>query len=152
VFFLLSSADSELEFDLDVAKENSLSNPAYYLKYTHARLCSVERQAVGVGMQIPGSASAGDVALLSSADDRELIKCILRAQDEIDDAASARQPHRVLYLAGELAKATNVVYQKEKVISDDAALAGARLCLVRSARLLLGAYAALLGVSLPESM
>jgi arginyl-tRNA synthetase len=112
----------------------------------------VERQAVGVGMQIPGSASAGDVALLSSADDRELIKCILRAQDEIDDAASARQPHRVLYLAGELAKATNVVYQKEKVISDDAALAGARLCLVRSARLLLGAYAALLGVSLPESM
>jgi arginyl-tRNA synthetase len=152
VFFLLSSADSELEFDLDVAKENSLSNPAYYLKYTHARLCSVERQAVGVGMQIPGLASAGDVALLSSADDRELIKCILKAQDEIDDAASARQPHRVLYLAGELAKATNVVYQKEKVISDDAALAGARLCLVRSARLLLGAYAALLGVSLPESM
>ena len=152
VFFLLSSADSELEFDLEAAKENSLDNPAYYLKYTHARLCSVERQVRGIGAAVPSGATPGDILFLKSPEDRELLKCLLKAQDEVDDAARTRQPHRVLYLAGELAKAVNTFYQKEKVIQEDAALARARMVLVLTSQRLLKAYAHILGVTLPESM
>jgi len=152
VFFLLSSADSELEFDLEAAKENSLDNPAYYLKYTHARLCSVERQVRGIGAVVPSEATSADILFLKSPEDRELLKCLLKAQDEVDDAARTRQPHRVLYLAGELAKAVNTFYQKEKVIQEDAALARARMVLVLASQRLLQAYAHILGVTLPESM
>lgn len=152
VFFLLSSADSELEFDLEVAKTNSLDNPAYYLKYTHARLCSVERQAGTVGLLLPDHVEPVDVELLSTGEDRELLKCLLKAQDEVDDAACARQPHRVLYLASELAKSVNTFYQKEKVIQDDMPLGRARMVLVLASRRLLGAYAHILGITLPESM
>ena len=152
VFFLLSSADSELEFDLEVAKDNSLDNPAYYLKYTHARLCSVERQACGTGAVIVSEATPVDVSRLTTAEDRELLKCLLKAQDEVDDAARARQPHRILYLASELAKAVNTFYQKEKVIQEDAGLAQARMLLVLVSQRLLKAYALILGVTLPESM
>ncbi len=152
VFFLLSSADSELEFDLEAAKENSLDNPAYYLKYTHARLCSVERQVRGIGAAVPSGATPGDILFLKSPEDRELLKCLLKAQDDVDDAARTRQPHRVLYLAGELAKAVNTFYQKEKVIQEDAALARARMVLVMTSQRLLKAYAHILGVTLPESM
>lgn len=152
VFFLLSSADSELEFDLEVAKENSLDNPAYYLKYTHARLCSVERQAQGIGAVVPMEATPADVSRLSTPEDRELLKCLLKAQDEVDDAARSRQPHRILYLASELAKSVNAFYQKEKVIQEDAGLARARMVLVLVSQRLLRAYAHVLGVTLPESM
>lgn len=152
VFFLLSSADSELEFDLEVAKENSLDNPAYYLKYTYARLCSVERQARGIGAVVPSVAGPADVLRLKSPEDRELMKCLLKAQDEVDDAARARKPHRILYLASELAKSVNVFYQKEKVIQEDAGLARARMLLVLASQRLLQAYAHILGVTLPESM
>ncbi len=152
VFFLLSSADSELEFDLEVAKTNSLDNPAYYLKYTHARLCSVERQAETVGLLLPVHAESADVELLSTSEDRELLKCLLKAQDEVDDAACARQPHRVLYLASELAKSINAFYQKEKVIQDNMSLGRARMVLALASRRLLGAYAHILGITLPESM
>ncbi len=152
VFFLLSSADSELEFDLEVAKENSLDNPAYYLKYTHARLCSVERQAQASGVMVPSSAVAEDVALLTTQEDREVLKALLKTQDEIDDAARARQPHRVLYLASELAKATNAFYQKEKVLQEDSTLARARLLAATCVRRMLEAYACILGITLPETM
>jgi arginyl-tRNA synthetase len=152
VFFLLSSADSDLEFDLEVAKANSLDNPAYYLKYTHARLGSVERQARGIGAALPDHAAPGDVQQLTTGEDRELLRCLLKAQDEVDDAARTRQPHRVLYLASELAKSINTFYQKEKVIQDDAGLARARMVLVLVSRRLLQAYAHILGMGLPESM
>lgn len=152
VFFLLSSADSELEFDLEAAKANSLDNPAYYLKYTHARLASVVRQARGIGSPVPTQVRADDVALLTTMDDRELLKCLLKAQDEVDDAARTRQPHRILYLASELAKSVNVFYQKEKVLQEDTHLAQARMVLVVAAQRLLEAYASILGISLPEAM
>lgn len=152
VFFLLSSADSELEFDLEAAKANSLDNPAYYLKYTHARLASVIRQARGIGSPVPTHVRADDVALLTTMDDRELLKCLLKAQDEVDDAARSRQPHRILYLASELAKSVNVFYQKEKVLQEDTHLAQARMVLVVAAQRLLEAYASILGISLPEAM
>lgn len=152
VFFLLSSADSELEFDLEAAKENSLDNPAYYLKYTHARLASVVRQARGIGGSIPSEARSSDVAQLRTPEDRELLKCLLKAQDEVDDAARTRQPHRILYLASELAKSVNVFYQKEKVIQEDTSLAQARMVLVVAAQRLLQAYAYILGIDLPEAM
>ncbi len=152
VFFLLSSADSELEFDLEVAKENSLDNPAYYLKYTYARLCSVIRQASGIGAVGPFMASPADVSRLKTSEDRELLKCLLKAQDEVDDAARTRQPHRILYLASELAKSVNAFYQKEKVIQEDSNLARARMLLVLVSQCLLQAYAHVLGVTLPESM
>jgi arginyl-tRNA synthetase len=70
----------------------------------------------------------------------------------VDDAARTRQPHRVLYLASELAKSINTFYQKEKVIQDDVGLARARMVLVLASRRLLQAYALILGMSLPESM
>ena len=152
VFFLLSSSDSELEFDLEAAKENSLDNPAYYLKYTHARLASVVRQARGIGTYIPSEARAEDVSRLTTPEDRELLKCLLKAQDEVDDAARNRQPHRVLYLASELAKSVNVFYQKEKVIQEDGGLAQARMLLVMASQRLLQAYAHILGISLPDAM
>lgn len=152
VFFLLSSADSELEFDLEAAKEKSLDNPAYYLKYTHARLASVLRQAQGIGVPLPSEAHSDDIARLTTPEDRELLKCLLKAQDEIDDAARTRQAHRVLYLASELAKSVNVFYQKEKVIQEDSALAQARMLLVAASQRLLQAYAHILGISLPDAM
>ena len=152
VFFLLSSADSELEFDLEAAKENSLENPAYYLKYTYARLCSVVRQAHAVGAVVPERAVPRDVALLTTLEDRELLKCLFKAQEEIDDAARSRQAHRVLYLASELAKAVNAFYQKEKVLQEDQDVGRSRMLLVRASQQVLLAYAQILGIHLPDTM
>ena len=112
----------------------------------------MERQAGTVGLLLPDHVEPVDVELLSTGEDRELLKCLLKAQDEVDDAACARQPHRVLYLASELAKSVNTFYQKEKVIQDDMPLGRARMVLVLASRRLLGAYAHILGITLPESM
>ncbi len=112
----------------------------------------MERQARGIGAVVPPVASPADVARLKTPEDRDLLKCLLKAQDEVDDAARTRQPHRILYLASELAKAVNAFYQKEKVIQEDTGLAQARMLLVLVSQRLLQAYAHVLGVTLPESM
>jgi arginyl-tRNA synthetase len=151
-FFLLQrSADSQMDFDLDLAKEQSEENPVYYVQYAHARIASIERYAREQGVDDEG----GDVSLLTHPAEQELIKQMLRLPEVVEQAAAQLAPHHLTFYAQELATSFHSFYTQCRVVSSDPAdaeLNKARLKLVRAARLVLARTLGLLGVSAPEKM
>jgi len=151
-FFLLQrSADSQMDFDLDLAKEQSEENPVYYVQYAHARIASIERYALEQGVDDAG----GDVSLLTHPAEQELIKEMLRLPEVVEQAASQLAPHHLTVYAQELATSFHSFYTQCRVVSShpaDAGLNKARLKLVRAARQVLARTLGLLGVSAPEQM
>ncbi len=151
-FFLLQrSADSQMDFDLDLAKEQSEENPVYYVQYAHARIASIERYAREQGVDDEG----GDVSLLTHPAEQELIKQMLRLPEVVEQAATQLAPHHLTFYAQELATSFHSFYTQCRVVSSDPAdaeLNKARLKLVRAARLVLARTLGVLGVSAPEKM
>jgi arginyl-tRNA synthetase len=149
-YFLLSrSADSQMEFDIDLAKEQSDENPVYYIQYAHARICSILRHAGEL------SAASGDVALLTHPAELELMRAMLRLPEVVRLAAEQLAPHHLTYYAYELAAAFHSFYRDCRVVSaeaEDQALTLARLKLVAAARLALARTLGIMGMSAPEVM
>ncbi|MFA4858892.1 MAG: arginine--tRNA ligase [Candidatus Margulisiibacteriota bacterium] len=148
-YFAMNDAHTHLEFDLEKAKEKSMDNPVYYLQYAFARLSSIMREAHKGGHKI---ASSKDIFLLSSNDDRDLMKMLLDYPDALSEAAQARQPHRLINFAVELATFFHSYYHRNRVISADPKLTSARLVLVSSVKIVLKSIFDLLGISAPEKM
>jgi len=149
--FLMRRSDSHLDFDLEVAKRQSNENPVYYVQYAHARICSILKMAEEKGFEIP-HLSEVDAALLQLPEEIELIKAITRFPELIEGAARALEPHRMTFYLNDLAASFHSYYKKNKVLSDDLALSGARLFLVRSILAVLKNALKILGVSAPEKM
>jgi arginyl-tRNA synthetase len=149
-YFLLSrSADSQMEFDLDLAKEQSDANPVYYIQYAHARICSILRLAQGIDR------SAGDPALLKEPAELALLRRMARLPQTVLAAAVQRAPHLLAYYAYDLAAAFHAFYRDCRVISTaagDEALTAARLDLVAACRVVLARTLRLMGMSAPETM
>ena len=150
-FFLMRSADTTLDFDLELAKSQSAENPVYYVQYAHARICSILRVAREAGVNVPSAADA-DLNLLEHEYEAELIKKLAGFPDLVVEAGQAYEPHRLTRYAQDLAAIFHSFYTECRVVSEDEALTAARLVLVDSARTVLANTLGLLGISAPEKM
>lgn len=147
-FFLSRSADSQMDFDLELARKQSADNPVYYVQYAHARISSILRLAQERGIDYRG----GDVSLLTSEPELTLIRKMLQLPEVMEMVAQALEPHHLSYYALDMATIFHNFYEKCRVISQDEALTGPRLKLVKAARIVLAKALRLMGMSAPERM
>jgi len=150
-FFLMRSADSTLDFDLELAKSQSSENPVYYVQYAHARICSILRKAEEVGVKVL-PASEVNLALLGHSSEIELIKKLSELPDLVAEVAGSYETHRLTRYAQDLAAIFHGFYTECRVVSEDEELTKARLALVDAARTVLTNTLHLLGISAPEKM
>jgi arginyl-tRNA synthetase len=151
-FFLMRRADSQLVFDIDLAKQQSNDNPVYYVQYAHARVCSINRNAMEQGIALPVGENEVDVALLSLDEELTLAKLLSRYPETLAGAAENLEPHRVVYYLQELAAQFHSYYNRHRVIVEDQQTTRARLYLVNALRTVLASALSLLGVSAPQKM
>jgi len=147
-FFLSRSADSQMDFDLELAKRQSADNPVYYVQYAHARISSILRLAQGRGIDYHG----GDVSLLTSEMELTLIRKMLQLPEVMEMVAQALEPHHLSYYALDLATIFHNFYEKCRVISQEEALTKARLKLVEAALIVLAKALRLMGMTAPYRM
>lgn len=150
-FFVMRSADSHLDFDLDLAKAQSNDNPVYYVQYAHARICSIKRQLEEQGRPVPDPERA-DLSLLKEEAELALARRLADLPDEVASCARDLAPHRLARYVHEVAGLFHSFYNAHRVITEDAALTGARLVLVVATRVVLANCLNILGVSAPERM
>ncbi len=150
-FFLMRKADSQLEFDLDLATKQSQENPVYYMQYGHARLASINRKAIEKGVDRGGLA---DIPLqrLVEPEELHLLKALAAWPELVESAALGLEPHRVIFFMQDLAAQFHSYYNKHRVISDDLELSRARLWLAEGIRVILRNGLNLIGVDAPETM
>jgi arginyl-tRNA synthetase len=150
-FFLMRKPDNLIEFDLDLAKKQSQENPVYYVQYAHARLCSIEKQAVELGV---GTATADDAALhrLVESEEHALLKAMADYPRLVTGAATDLAPHRVIFYLMDLAAHFHGFYNKHKVLSDDPELSRARLVLCGALKHVFRNGLHLVGITAPDSM
>jgi len=150
-FYLMRSADSHLDFDLELAKTQSRENPAYYVQYAHARICSIFTTAKERGVPIPNFDTVA-WTLLKHADELALLRKISEFPEEVKQAALSRQPHRMTRYAQEVATAFHQFYTNCTVLGDMPDLTASRLALARASQIVLRNVLRLLGISAPERM
>jgi arginyl-tRNA synthetase len=150
-FMLMRSSESPIEFDLDLAKRQSDENPVFYVQYAHARSVGIlDRTAPERGIAFD---PAADVMLLIHPSELALIKEILRLSDVVKSCATRFDLHQLTFYARDLASAFNAFYRDCPVLgAEDAALVGARLKLVKAARVGLARALGLMGMHAPEQM
>ena len=147
-FFIMRNPDSHLDFDLDLAKQQSSDNPVYYVQYAHARINSI---LTATGKPAPKAADC-DLTLLKEEAELELIRKIANLPTEIAYAAEQLEPYRMARYATDLATLFHSFYNSCRVLTDDEALRDARLVLVNATRITLRNVLTLLGVCAPERM
>ncbi len=150
-FFLMRRTDSQLVFDLDLAKQQTADNPVFYVQYAHARVCSVNRNAVEQGVRLPGLGKV-DFDQLILDEELALAKLLARYPETVENAALHLEPHRVVFYLQELAALFHSYYNRQRVLTEDVEASRARLYLVNSVRIVLENALLLLGVSAPEQM
>ena len=148
-FFLMRSLDSQLDFDLDLAKKRSNENPVYYIQYAHARICSIFRQADEAGLQL---GEAPQLALLTEECETELIKKIAEYPEVIARAARDYAPQQIARYSYDLAALFHSFYNKCRIMGVGAELGEARLALVQVTAHVIRHSLGILGVSAPEHM
>ncbi|QWC22699.1 arginine--tRNA ligase [Bacillus haikouensis] len=149
-FFAMRSADTHMDFDLDLAVSQSNENPVYYAQYAHARICSILRQAEESGL---ASEDRIDLSLIGTEKEIDLLKKLGEFPQMIADSAEKRTPHRVANYINDLASAFHSFYNANKVLDDEnRELTTARLALVKAVRVTLQNALALIGVAAPEKM
>ena len=151
-FFLLArAADSQMDFDLDLAVEQSAENPVYYVQYGHARIASILRYATE---RAPDFAD-GDASLLRHPAELALIRQMLLLPEVVEQAVENLAPHHLTYYAQDLASEFHSFYKECRVVSSDPAdaeLNKARLKLVSAAKIVLAKTLRLMGMTTPERM
>jgi arginyl-tRNA synthetase len=147
-FFLSRSADSQMEFDLELAKRQSAENPVYYVQYAHARIAGIFNNEK---KQVPPYDDA-DLALLTHPTELALIRKMLQLPELVHLMALQHEPHHLPHYAQDLATAFHAFYTECRVLSDDLALSKARLKLSRAAKTTLARALTLMGMTAPERM
>jgi len=147
-FFLSRSADSQMDFDLELAKRESADNPVYYVQYAHARIASILRLARQRGIDY----GDGDVSLLVTEPELTLIRKMLLLPEVVEIIAHTLEPHHLTYYAQDLATIFHSFYKQCRVISQNKTLTKARLKLVAAAKLVLANTLHLMGMTAPEKM
>lgn len=153
--FLTRRADSHLEFDIEVAKEQSAENPVFYVQYAYARISSIFRQAMnrnGTWQAEEKRVQEVDLSALKEDDEISIIKKLLQYPIVFEGAVFSFEPHGITYYLQELAKLFHSYYNKHRIISEINTLTTARLCLCKAVQIVLEEGLKTLGVSAPERM
>jgi arginyl-tRNA synthetase len=152
-FFLMRSTSSHLEFDLNLAKEQSEKNPVYYLQYAHARIASILRFAEEQGTFNMADISTGiDYSLLKGPTEIALTKLLLDFPETIESCAMHFEPHRLTTYLQDIAAAFHRFYHEHRIVIPELDIAKARLVLCLAAKTVLANGCAILGITAPERM
>ncbi|WP_329742084.1 arginine--tRNA ligase [Dyella sp. A6] len=152
-YFLISrKGDSQLVFDIDLARSQSNDNPVYYIQYAHARVCSVLRQAVDKGFTFEPDNGLAHLARLDNEHEQILLTELSKYPEVVEAAATNLEPHLLANWLRELANALHTYYNSHQFLVDDKNLRDARLALVVATRQVLRNGLDLLGLNAPESM
>lgn len=149
--FLTRRPDSHLEFDLEVAKEQSAENPVFYVQYANARINSIFAHAREKGIEGEDFSEA-DLSLLSVHEELRLIKKLLMYPMTFEGAVLSHEPHRITFYLQELTGLFHPYYNKYKVVTEDKELSRARLALCEAIRIVIKDGLEILGLSAPERM
>ncbi|MCX7678939.1 MAG: arginine--tRNA ligase [Spirochaetes bacterium] len=149
-FFVMRSMESHLDFDLALAKRASSENPVFYLQYAHARICSIFREAINRGIEYRPNIVSKEC--LDNPESKVLLKLLLKFPEEVSDAASSCEVHRITTYLMRLAQAYHKFYTEHRVLSDDQVQTSSFMALCDGVRVVLKNGLALLGVSAPEKM
>jgi len=147
-FFLMRKADSQLIFDIDLARSQSEDNPVYYVQYAHARICSVFGKWGG---DVRALADV-NLAPLTSPYEMDLLQALYDYPDVVAGAAAERAPHLITYHLKDLAGKLHSYYNAEQFLVADEELKVARLALIAATRQVIRNGLGLLGVTAPEKM
>ena len=149
-FFIMRGSSTHLEFDLDLAREQSDKNPVFYLQYAHARIAGVLRFAESEGVQLDPDAS---LEPLVADEELALIKVMLAFKETLERAARDLEPQIVTEYLRELAVAFHKFYHEHRIVGAATdAERDARLRLLNMAKIVFGNGLKILGVDAPESM
>jgi len=150
-YFLMRSSEAHLEFDLELAKQETPENPVFYIQYAHARICSIFRGAEEKRIL---TSSNGKVDLSPLVEDEEfsIVKAILAFPEVVEKSAMALEVHRISHYLLDLVSRFHGYYSRHRVISDDFALTQARLYLLDGLRITIRNGFELMGISTPEKM
>jgi len=152
-FFLAARrADSQLTFDIDLARSQSNDNPVYYIQYAHARVCSMLRKTEDAGQPFDHSVAMANLALLDSDQEKAVLNRLARYPEVVEHAAKSREPQQVAQYLLDLAGDFHTCYNAVKVMVDDDTLRNTRLALGLATRQVLRNGLDLMGVSAPEEM
>ena len=149
-FFLMRKGDSQLSFDVDLARSQSEENPVYYIQMAHARLAGIFR--VGEIDVESVTVDGVDFAQLALPEETELMNALLDFPTVVSNAAEALEPHRVATYLHDLAGRVHLWYHKAHVLNEPEQLMRARLLLARASQIVLKNGLTLLGVSSPDRM
>jgi len=149
-FLTMLSADSQLDFDLDLAVSKSNDTPVFYVQYAHARLCSMEQNGIEVGLSIDADT---DLSSLTMEREYDLLKQLGEFPAVVAEAAERLMPHRVVTYVFELASMLHSYYNAERVVDPDAPeKSRARLALMKAVQITVANALALIGVTAPKQM
>ncbi len=149
-FYVMRRADQHMDFDLDLARDQSSDNPVYYLQYAYARICSVKRQCEEKNLQV--STDAANLSRLDNAHELELIKQLSLYPERVHSAAMRREPHVVVNYMRDLANQFHSWYNAHQFIVDEVELRDARMALASAVGQVMINGLTLMGVSAPEKM
>ena len=150
-FFNLREANSQMDFDLDLAVEESSKNPVYYVQYAHARICSILRTLESESIT-PKALCDNNLSVLSTDEEKMLIRFLAKLPQEIIDAANDYDPARITRYAIDLATLFHKFYNACRVKCGDDCTMHARLALCVAVKTVLGNVLSLLKIDAPESM
>ncbi len=145
-FFISRSADSQMDFDLELAKKQSSENPVYYVQYAHARIASILEYAGGLDSE------GADLSLLTTEPELTLIRKMIAFPELVELMAVRLEPHHLPYYCQDLAALFHQFYKQCRVVTEDRELSMARLQLVRAAKVVLANALHLMGITAPEKM
>jgi arginyl-tRNA synthetase len=151
-FYVMRSNEQHLDFDLDLAKSQSVENPVYYLQYTHARICGLFRQSVEKNLRYDEALGRAAVASLVEPSAIELLQRLMNYPEDVETAVENRAPHLIAAALREIAALFNSFYNGTVMLVDAGSERCARLALADAVRRVLASGLELLGVSAPETM
>ncbi len=150
-FMLMRRSDAQLEFDLELAKKQSMENPVYYVQYAHARICSLFSYAEEKGLK-PGKIDEVKVELLTEKEEINLIKVLSLYPVIVEGSAKNLEPHRLTAYLQQVAANLHNFYDRLRVVEEDEEKAQPRLLLIRAVQIVLQNGLRLLGISCPDRM
>ncbi len=149
--FIERAANSQMVFDIDLAKSQSKENPVYYIQYAHARICSILSKGADKGI----NHKQGDLQNIAESEELALLKYMVEFGDAVHNAAVKREPHQLAYYSYELARRVQKFYETHRVLDDktpNPELSKSRLRLIAAAKVVLGRCLGLMGMHAPEEM
>lgn len=149
--FVMRSPDSHLDFDMELAKQQSQENPVYYVQYAHARICSIFRQAATSGITMPPVEQING-CLLQAPEEQAMLRKIVDFPEEIAVSARTLSPQRIARYALDPAGQFHSYYNHYRVLNEDDQLQAARLLLMDITRTTIRNALTILGVNAPEQM